>query len=290
MGDSKFKVADGQQLNNSNYVLPNDSGEEERLNIQHLIFKHAFNGSFSAPVDQLLKSGARVLDVWLVERCCGSAAWTLELAKKYPNSNFIGIDIAPVVLADEKPSNVEFVEHNVLDGLPFDSNSFDYVFARAAVSVYTRTQWTELAIPEYTRVTKPGGWVELMEFDALRGEDDINIQRVYDAWVILAEPKGLVVSPGSEIRGFLEQSGWLTNIGYVEKSIPIGPKGEKYAEMAIRSFQDVWRGLKIPFSAVMQVTGEQYDAIIEAAVQGLIDKGTTWKNMRVWGQKKDNSV
>ena len=67
----KFKVIDGrrfQQLNDSNYVLPNDSEEEERLDIQHAILKHAFNGNFSAPVDQLLRSGARVLDVWLVER------------------------------------------------------------------------------------------------------------------------------------------------------------------------------------------------------------------------------
>ena len=41
-------------------------------------------------------------------------------------------------------------------------------------------QWTELAIPEYTRVTKPGGWVELMEFDVPRGERD-NFQRLNDA-------------------------------------------------------------------------------------------------------------
>ena len=68
---SKFKIIDGrrfQALDDSNYVLPNDSGEEERLDIQHAVLKHAFNGNFSAPVDQLLRSGARVLDVGLVER------------------------------------------------------------------------------------------------------------------------------------------------------------------------------------------------------------------------------
>ena len=85
-----------------------------------------------------------------------------------------------MVTANEKPSNVEFVEYNVLDGLPFNNNSFDYVFARVLVSVYSRTQWTELAIPEYTRVTKPGGWVELMEFDSLKGECE-NVQRMNSA-------------------------------------------------------------------------------------------------------------
>jgi len=39
------------------------------------------------------------------------------------------------------------------------------------------------------------------------------------------------VAPGLEIQGFLEQSGSYTNIGSVEKPVPVGPKGERYAEM-----------------------------------------------------------
>jgi len=107
----------------------------------------------------------------------------LEVAKEYPNSYFVGVDMAPVVLADEKPSNVEFVEYNVLDGLPFSSNSFDFVFSRALASVYTRAQWTEVAIPEYARVTKPGGWVELLEWDGMiRGQGKCEyIQRMNNA-------------------------------------------------------------------------------------------------------------
>jgi len=61
---NKFKVIDRrryQSLDDSNYFLQNDSGENERLDLQHDILKHA-------PVDQLLRSGARVLDVGLVER------------------------------------------------------------------------------------------------------------------------------------------------------------------------------------------------------------------------------
>ncbi|CAG8561934.1 8127_t:CDS:2 [Paraglomus occultum] len=203
----------------------------------------------------------------------------LELAREYPNSYF-----APVVLADEKPSNVEFVEYNVLDGLPFNSNSFEghrlgeaYLRgsevresktprARAVTSVYTRPQWTELAIPEYVRVTKPGGWVELMEFDAmLRTEGP-------DCGSWLGNP-GL--------------SGWFTNIGYAEKSAPIGPKGEKYVEMGIQDWRDFWRGMKFPFSSVMQVSGEHYDAISEAAIKECIEHGVIWEHMRAWVQKKD---
>ena len=39
------------------------------------------------------------------------------------------------------------------------------------------------------------------------------------------------MAAGLEIQGFLEQSGSYTNIGSVEKPVPAGPKGERYAEM-----------------------------------------------------------
>jgi len=39
------------------------------------------------------------------------------------------------------------------------------------------------------------------------------------------------VAPGLEIQSFLEQSGSFTNIGSEEKSIPVGPKGDRCAEM-----------------------------------------------------------
>ena len=87
------------------------------------------------------------------------------MAEEYPNSHFIGIDMAPVVLKEKQPDNVEFITHNVLLGLPFEDNSFDYVFARFLGAGYTKSQWKEIAIPEYTRVTKSTGWVELMECD-----------------------------------------------------------------------------------------------------------------------------
>ena len=89
------------------------------------------------------------------------------MAEEYPNSQFVGIDQSPVVLKDKQPDNVEFITHNVLLGLPFEDNSFDYVFSRLLGAAYKKSQWKEIAIPEYTRVTKPTGWVELVECDLM---------------------------------------------------------------------------------------------------------------------------
>jgi len=40
----------------------------------------------------------------------------------------------------------------------------------------------------------------------------------------------------------------------------------------------------------MQVTGEHYDAIVEAAVNEFLDYGANWENMKAWGQKKDRTA
>ena len=67
---NKFQVINGrryQTLDDTNYLLPNDIDEEERLDLQHDYMKLGFGGkNFSAPVEEFLRRGARVLDVGLV--------------------------------------------------------------------------------------------------------------------------------------------------------------------------------------------------------------------------------
>ncbi|RUP48256.1 hypothetical protein BC936DRAFT_144786, partial [Jimgerdemannia flammicorona] len=83
---------------------------------------------------------------------------------EFPNSSFVGVDISDMFPQAIKPPNTTFTVANVLDGLPFEDNSFDYVFQRLLVFAFTRSQWA-IAIRELIRVTKPGGWIELSESD-----------------------------------------------------------------------------------------------------------------------------
>lgn len=84
------------------------------------------HGNFSAPVEELLEKGIKVLDVG-----CGSGRWILEMARDFPNSTFIGVDVSNVFPSPDKiPSNASFVEGNVLHGLPFADDTFDYVYQR----------------------------------------------------------------------------------------------------------------------------------------------------------------
>ncbi|CAG8748121.1 5675_t:CDS:2, partial [Cetraspora pellucida] len=122
---SIFRYIDGRRYHNdenSKYPLPNDDEEINRLQSQHYLFRHAWGKNYSSPVEEILRAGgACVLDVG-----CGPATWILEMASEYTSSSFTGIDISPVFPSNIKPRNVEFYQMNVLDGLPFEDNTFDF--------------------------------------------------------------------------------------------------------------------------------------------------------------------
>jgi ubiquinone/menaquinone biosynthesis C-methylase UbiE len=84
------------------------------------------------------------------------------MAYEYPSAIFIGVDISPIFPSDQKkPENATFLQ-NMLDGLPFEDNTFDFVYQRSLASAISEDQWKNDVIYELYRVTKPGGWIELM--------------------------------------------------------------------------------------------------------------------------------
>ena len=60
------------------------------------------------------------------------------------------------------PPNASFSQVDIVKGLPFDDNTFDFVHLRFLVQYLTEEQWNEKVIKELLRVTKVGGWIEIM--------------------------------------------------------------------------------------------------------------------------------
>ncbi|KAJ1569957.1 hypothetical protein HK096_008539 [Nowakowskiella sp. JEL0078] len=148
-------------VTDSPYPLPADIEEQDRLEIQHLIFKHAFGGLFTMPVHEILsKQETLVLDVG-----CGPGSWAREVASKYPKSTIHAVDMAMTLFdgIDTFP-NITFKVGNVLERLPYPDNHFDVVFQRLLTGGIPKIKWNDV-IKELHRVTKPGGFIELVEPD-----------------------------------------------------------------------------------------------------------------------------
>ncbi|KAI7872069.1 S-adenosyl-L-methionine-dependent methyltransferase [Spinellus fusiger] len=142
------------------YWLPNDEAEEDRLNEMHLTMKELFSGNVLPKATKVVDFtlGLKVLDLG-----CATGMWLLEMAIEYPNSDFHGIDISdffPIL----KPENTHFYQMNVLNGLPFEDNTFDFVRLSMWLTGLRVEEWP-IFLKEIFRVIKPEGYIQSIEND-----------------------------------------------------------------------------------------------------------------------------
>ncbi|CAG8576878.1 6455_t:CDS:2 [Dentiscutata heterogama] len=254
------------------YILPLDDDEIDRMILQHYIFQNFWKSDFSSPIESSLERGAKMLDIG-----CGPGVLILELASKYPRSHFTGCDIVANYPLHIKPGNSTFVKANVIEGLPFPDNTF-MMFA------LTTKDWP-FAIKEMVRVTKPGGWIEIMERDIYwynEGEDVKTWRkRVVDG---LKAEKGidLIISP--HMPNYLAANKSLTNISRDERVEPLGSwggvLGKAYGELI------TW-GAKNLSEAVsnIQFSEGDYNILVDIAMKDLNSNKAFDKSHRFWAMK-----
>lgn len=102
---------------------------------------------------------------------CGPGTITTGIAKYIPQGSIIGVDLTSEVIAQAKelaeqkgglPPNVSFTTGNVLEGLPFEDETFDAVFMS---QVLIHIPEPVKALKELRRVLKTGGFIADREGD-----------------------------------------------------------------------------------------------------------------------------
>ncbi|CAG8517368.1 13892_t:CDS:2, partial [Dentiscutata heterogama] len=99
------------------------------------------------------------------------------MATTYPLIEVVGLDVSPYQPKQIKPKNFTFVKANATEGLPFDDNTFDFIFQRYLTAEIPKEKWPYL-INELVRVLKPGGFLELSKFSSLFDAGPVN-QRLW---------------------------------------------------------------------------------------------------------------
>lgn len=144
------------------YVLPNDEQEQDRQDLLHHVRNLVLNGAlFRAPLD---KSVQRVLDIGT-----GTGIWAIDFADSYPSAEVIGTDLSPIQ-PSWVPPNVRFIVDDAEEPWLFSaSRPFDFIHARDLGGAIG--DWPRLLRQAYTHL-KPGGWIELQEFEVTLKSDD----------------------------------------------------------------------------------------------------------------------
>ncbi|CAG8521282.1 2068_t:CDS:2 [Acaulospora morrowiae] len=280
LGNNLFR--NGRRFHNLegvNYPYPNDTIETNRLKLDHYVSKYAWQGTiFYSPLENELTEGDgfRVLDVG-----CGSGSWLMEMALDYPKSTFIGVDIAEMMTKEKRPQNVGFIQCNVLEGLPFPNNTFNFVYQSNMISAFTEEQWP-LMIDEVIRITKPGGWIELEEKHWIFEDSGPTMEELTNEIVKFALSRGINYHMTPFIYELLETNGKLSNLHSGVTIFSLG--GDVLGELAFKSFKELFHAIRIP--PLDKMSDLEVEKYFETIRQECETKKTSAKLYKFFAQKK----
>ncbi|KLO06587.1 hypothetical protein SCHPADRAFT_923144 [Schizopora paradoxa] len=261
----KHNARNYQSYPGSNYVLPADEKEVERLGIrysgiyalrlQHEVLKKICEGRTVFP--PLSKGHA----YFILDSGVGSASWLLEAAEHFsPSAILHGIDIERRLFPPEHPSNVSF-SLNSITSLPLQwTGKFDFVHQRLLIAALRKDEWVT-AISSMHRILRPGGWIQLGEVGSWHAGPVTKKQ--IQLIQTLFESRQLVLDVSKDLRKLVEQ-GNFTNVTVESRLIPLSGTIGRDARI---NWIGVTRGMKTP---VLRSGGfgfvsseEEFDALID---------------------------
>ncbi|CAG8446904.1 5763_t:CDS:2, partial [Acaulospora colombiana] len=161
------------------------------------------------------------------------------MAYDFPSAIFVGLDISPIFPPEQKkPPNATFLQLNILDGLPFPDDTFDFIYQRSLASAMEESQWKSEVISELVRAIKPGGWVEIMEVGTIVTDDvqtpiyhQVNCACEHSCFISFLSSRDINGSISSKLESIMAGVHRLTNIQSEVRETPVGQWGGRLGEM-----------------------------------------------------------
>ncbi|CAG8740850.1 22902_t:CDS:2, partial [Dentiscutata erythropus] len=221
--------------NFSTYIFPADWEEADRLQVLHFVLKHALDGNYNAKLSDIIRPGSKILDIG-----CGPGHWCFEIAQEFPYAEVYGIDILSSFPNKIKPKNCHFRTCDILEGLPFGDDEFDYVFMRHMLPSIKTYQWLSV-LKDVKRVMKPGGTIESVELncipEAMSVAFEIDLHQKFE--------------PMIEVLGF-------QNVTSMSKYISLGNAG-KISQIWTTNLVQMGEAVRSILAPLMNLTEDEWD-------------------------------
>ncbi|RIA89364.1 S-adenosyl-L-methionine-dependent methyltransferase [Glomus cerebriforme] len=266
----------------SSIKFPSTNDDIDFLHQHHFIVKSIWSSNFSSSNinDILNNGGAKILDV-----LCGAGTFLLELSNEYQNSQFVGIDKNKLFPSEIKPNNLHFINENLLNGLPFEDDEFDFVHLNIIEPLYSLKQW-DFIVKELLRVAKPGGSIEIQGFDFLEENIGPKFMKYIGYYMLLFETNELDMRPRDHLKSLF--SNYLDSANHDDKSILLGKNGghlgillEQHATMF---FKDTINEMLIN---LMDISINEFDQGWREILKEFDEFDTIIDTYRIWGIKKN---
>jgi SAM-dependent methyltransferase len=236
------------------YPVPRHPGEVDRLDLQHYAFREALGRNYLAPIERprlVLDAGA------------GTGQWGFDLCDQFPKAHVVGLDLVPG--KPRRQPRYHTVRANLLRDLPFPDDRFDFVHQRLLVTAVPPPAWPAL-VGELVRVTRPGGWIELVEPQALQFDrTGPAMERFGQLARAAATRLGLDVTSivYRSLDAYLRDAG-AERVTREEVQLPVGEWGGRVGSMMATDYRVVLSSLGPVLAAAGEVEPEE--------VAGLIDR------------------
>ena len=241
------------------YLLPKDLGETNRLDFQHYMLRYALKGNYGAPVE----SPRDILDVG-----SGTGRWAMDMAQQFPDATVVGMDLQPPAVETRStplpvPPNYRFAAGNILERAPFADNSFDFTHQRFLTLAIQAARWPDV-VAELLRVTRPGGWVELVETEPPLGAPALD---QLAAWgVELTRRRGIDMSLMARIGELLQHAGAGSVTARTVK-LAVGKPAGHVGAMAAVDYLTALAAVRTPLAKMGIVDEATFDAWMARARQ-----------------------
>jgi SAM-dependent methyltransferase len=256
------------------YIFPKHPSEVDRLDVQHYALRETLGGNFLAPVED----PGRILDVG-----GGSGRWGLDVCEQFPAAVVVGYDL--VAAQRVKAPRHHWVRGNVLQGLPFDDDLFDFTHQRLLLAGVPLSRWPAV-VQDLVRVTRPGGWVELVEppFEIER-EGPAN-RRLRTLTTELSGSMGLdstrVVF--DSVDRYLRDAG-LEDVVRREVPVRVGEWGGQVGSLMVSNFRAAYTRLCITLEKRSMISAEEGADLIRRAQDEWEHNRMLWTFAIAYGEK-----
>ncbi|CAG8487664.1 8973_t:CDS:2 [Diversispora eburnea] len=260
------------------YMMTINETQIDRMQTQHHILRTIWGNNFSAPIKDKLSAdhNYKVLDFG-----CGPGTFIFDLSSTYPLPTFIGVDFVPI-FPTQVPRNTSFLVANIMDGLPFEDCTFDYIHARFLVMYFTQEEWENVVIKELSRVLKPGGYLECYDSEIPWYNMSPSLEKLSDAVQKELYARNIDPLMSRKIDEFIKATGEFEDIQKEQKDIPYGSWG---GELSAQTFFQFFEGVRKPIKDIMNINDQGFDKLMKKFESEINYYHTYSKNHRIVARK-----
>nr|BBH92114.1 hypothetical protein KTA_03130 [Thermogemmatispora argillosa] len=150
----------------------------------------------------------------------GSGIGAVEMHALFPHALVVGGDVSLASLPQPVPPTCVFVRANVLEGLPFPDGQFTSTHQRLLVAAIPAHAWPGV-VQELVRVTRPGGWIELVKASDVIQPAGPATRRLLDWFVGISRQLGFEMVVLRRLGALLQQAGCV-DVTSQDIPVPLG--------------------------------------------------------------------